>query len=469
MLQRFLLSSPFWWLLAAVFVFVIGSHLLLDGYFMDGTLYSVMARNMSEGLSSYSAPMVSETWLPRFHHSLQLGIILESFFFSLLGDHAWVEKLYSFFMCILQLVMIVKIWRLLFSNDDDAKRLAWFPALLWVTVPIVFWVFTNNMLEMTTSFFALLAVWLTLKGMQVERKGLWFLVAGTAVFLTVMSKSLMGAFPLAFLGLHWLTVRQFSFSKTLLNSFIVLGGFALALGAMLLYEPMREALSEHWNTMLAPSFEGKAGVVRSRFLVMKRVFLELIPMLGLTSLFLLIMTRELRKQIKWKWVVFFVLLAISASAPIMLSQKQAGYYAMPSYPYFAFAVAFICLPALKEWLGRINPNGMGWKVFRVLCMFALVAGLVFTFVRPDRYQRHEALFVAIEEFRPHVQEQGMIIATCPLMRKDFHVSANFYRKLHVSFDIENEHPFYLGNRNCSPGENYEQVAASGEFVLYKRN
>lgn len=468
MLQRFHSISPFWLLLAAVFVFLVCSPLLQEGCFMDGALYSTMARNMAEGIGTYSAPFVTETWLPQFHHSLQLGMVLESFLFSIFGDHSWVEKLYGIIMALLNMVLIVKIWQLLFRKDAETKRLAWFPALLWVTVPIVFWVFTNNMLEMTSSFFAVLAVWLTLLGLEEgERKILLFLLAGVCTFLAVMSKSIVGAFPLAVIGLHWLIVRKHTFPQALLYTFIVLGGFAMVFGLLLLYEPMRDALQEHWESMLVPSFEGKMGVDRGRFLVIKRVFFELIPMLGLSTLFLLIMKREIRARIDFKRVLFFIVLGIAASAPIMISQKQAGYYASPSYPYFATGVALLCVPLLKTWLSRVNTNAIGWKAFRIVAALALIGAITFTFVRTDRFTRHAEELTAVEEFAPILHEKGEIVSTCYSIRLMFHMNSYLYRKLYVSLEIEEGQTYYLGNVNCVPSDAYKPIKTSGQFVLYE--
>ncbi len=45
---------------------------------------------------------------------------------------------------------------------------------------------------------------------------------------------------------------------------------------------------------------------------------------------------------------FCLLTALSASLPLILSPKQAGHYAAPSYPFFVLASAIWCLPAVLE-------------------------------------------------------------------------------------------------------------------------
>ena len=63
--------------------------------FFDGVTHAAIARNMAIGVGDFWHPVFSPADGTGYHEQPPLGFWLESLLFRALGDHFWVEKLYS--------------------------------------------------------------------------------------------------------------------------------------------------------------------------------------------------------------------------------------------------------------------------------------------------------------------------------------------------------------------------------------
>ena len=151
-------NSSFIQLTIVVFLGLTFPLVLQEGLFMDGLIYSTLSSNLSSGIGTYWNPSFSETIMNSFHGHPPLGFILESFLFDLLGNEFYVEKIYSFFTCLLTAFFIIKIW-VKISYSKEIKKLYWLPILLWITVPRCFWAYNNNMLENTMGLFSIASLY----------------------------------------------------------------------------------------------------------------------------------------------------------------------------------------------------------------------------------------------------------------------------------------------------------------------
>jgi hypothetical protein len=467
MIDRLKNISPFWYLTIAAFLVLIASTLFQHGYFMDGLLYSTIARNMSVGIGDIWHPHFTDTTGSAFHESLPLGMYLESVFFSIFGDHYWVEKVYSIAAGLLHLLFLIKIWKLINRKDESISKLSWIPALLWVNTAMIFWSFTNNMLENTSGLFALLAVYLTLKG-ALEKQLKWLVIAGVVIVLAGLSKSVMSLFPLGAYFLYWISNKHEKIGKAALQQIIIIVTFVAFLAVLLLIEPVRYNLLTHWDVQLSPSLGGDKAVSSHRYDIIVRLFFELIPMMVLALLFYFIGKGKASEHIKWKSVLFFILVGLSASVPFMLSPKQSGYYLVPCIPYFALGFGMIMAPTIGNLLAKKNNASNGWKVFRLTALVICFAAFVFVFIRPGKYTRHEERIVAVEVFASHLPK-GSTICVCPSVRGDYPFLGYMYRRNYVSFDLKEDYEYFLSDGTCTP-DGCAPLKSSGKYTLYqKRN
>src|SRR5215218_7930757 len=119
--------QPFRWLAAALLVTLILPRIAQPGMFLDGVTYAVVARNMSIGIGSLWEPSFSTTLYPRFFEQPPLGMALEAGAFRLLGDHLYVERLFTVTVFALTAWLIVAIWR-----HRLPRTYYWLPLFFWI-------------------------------------------------------------------------------------------------------------------------------------------------------------------------------------------------------------------------------------------------------------------------------------------------------------------------------------------------
>ena len=152
-------QNTFWVIVLSIFCVLILPDLLAEGMFLDGIIYSDIARNLSIGngtlwnlkyIETLSGPNGSNT----FAGHPSPGFWIQALFFMALGDHTCTENIYSLFTCIVNLFLIILIWQTILMHAVS-KKMSWLPILLWIIVPVTYWSFSNNLLENTMSIFCL--------------------------------------------------------------------------------------------------------------------------------------------------------------------------------------------------------------------------------------------------------------------------------------------------------------------------
>ena len=157
-----------WLFTAAVLVGLLVPSLVQEGMFLDGVSYACIAKNMAKGMGGFAQPYYTATLYPVCYEQPPFALWLQSLFFRGFGDHFWVERLHTFCMAILTAVGISLNWRLFLKVTHSQvvspiSNMAWLPVLFWVTSPIVFWSYQNNMLECTMTVFVLFSVYFAAK------------------------------------------------------------------------------------------------------------------------------------------------------------------------------------------------------------------------------------------------------------------------------------------------------------------
>jgi 4-amino-4-deoxy-L-arabinose transferase-like glycosyltransferase len=87
--------------------------LIQDGFFMDGLLYTCVAKNQGNGIGSFWFPISDATWnvagKTTFHEHPPLVFGIQSIFFEVLGNSMYVERFYSFLTACITALLIVAI------------------------------------------------------------------------------------------------------------------------------------------------------------------------------------------------------------------------------------------------------------------------------------------------------------------------------------------------------------------------
>ena len=409
------------------------------GMFFDGATYATIARNMAAGVGDLWHPVffaegdrvppppspeelkaatawtVAETGADSkpvyrtqsdraFHDHPPLAFWLESLFFRALGDHYWVEKLYSALMGIGTALGIAAIWRQLFRERPQLRDCSWLPVVMWMAWPHWSWMYENNLLENTLGLMAIAGVYASLRAADARLAGWigWTALAAAATVGAVLSKGPVGLFPLATpLGIAICLKRRQPWRSLAACGLLPLM-FGALMGLVLLQPAAYECLSTYLRVQVQPSLSGQREIFHSTM----RNFWIITDIAGQMVLPLLIAAALLgwarwhraklaagQEPIEpraddgasiWPAMAFCAWTAASASLPIMLSPKQLGHYAAPSYPYYGLTFAVWCAPAVVTLLTLAKSAAevarAHWRVRAIsLAGMAVVATLCIVF------------------------------------------------------------------------------------------
>jgi len=357
-----LLAGLSWLLIAFFFILPLGQI----GLFDDGVFYGSISRNLAtEPRENAWQLVVSLTLDDRFNGHPPFMFWLQSYFFTILGDHFWVEKVFSFCCLLLSLLAIKSIWNLLLPK---AKLYAYLPVFCWLLTPMTWWSFGNNMLENLLTVLDLWAVFFIFKYIFANK---WFNINVLYIIILLISASLtkgpVGLYPLAVFATIFILGKKEQFYKTCVAVIsTVFGIISFYTVLILTNQPAQEFLYRYIELQISPSLSGLSAAT-SRFLILQKIVEENLILLALilTSLFVQKWKKIIVSQFNWVAFNTFIFIALSATLPMMISPKQLGFYIVPALPFFALAAAVLLLPA-AEYLRRYQGDWRWlWRAINV--------------------------------------------------------------------------------------------------------
>lgn len=352
-----------------VFFIIISSNFLSEGMFMDGILYSIIAENLSKSIGSFWHLQTDNHAAFYGHPPLAMGI--QSLFYHIFGNAYWVDKLYSMSTFGISALLIVLLWKEL----KFPLKHAWWTWFFWLTIPLVCWCSTNNLLENTMGVFILLSVLFYLKSLKKIRFFFCFL-SGTMLFLAFLCKGLTGLYPLVFPIIYCLCVRNKKLLSACGDVLIILLGLLLPLALLLtISSNAADFIKKYWQIQLVGSLTGE-HYVNTRFYILIQMICELIiPAigLGLTLLYFLKKKVLTMNENCIKIAISFALLALCGVLPIMVSMKQRSFYILTVFPFFAIAMSALLVPTLTSF--SLSPNMRKWMKVVSALVFMVGIGL----------------------------------------------------------------------------------------------
>ena len=393
-------NTPFWLLLIGLFLILVSKNLLTEGMFLDGVTYACISRNMACGLGSFWNPSYTQTIGHVFHSHPPLAFGLEALFFKVLGDHWWVEKLYSVLAFLFIGLLIALIWKRTTNN----LRWAWLPLLFWLVMPLATWCATNNMLENTMSVFVLLSVYLMIVGYQRNHK-IWLFLSAVALLLAFLSKGFTGLFPLVFPILYCAFDQKRKWIQGPIDSLILLVSIAVFAGIMFLVCPGSFGFIKDYIRLQVIGGGLHEATASSRFYIVFALLQQLmIPYVIAMALVICKARSKVNNKVfefppDKAWFYVFLIMGLVGVLPIMVSVKQRDFYMLAALPFFALACGHITLSMLTLWLPKITPKVRGWMTLGAGCVVLL--GVVLNVVHIGKYGRDEAL---IEEVKQKITE-----------------------------------------------------------------
>jgi 4-amino-4-deoxy-L-arabinose transferase-like glycosyltransferase len=264
-------------------------------------------------------------------------------------------------------ILVYFLAKELFAGDEKQK---WMPALVAVCLATTQYFLkysSHAMTDVPFTFFFTLGMYLYLRGLK---HGPFLLACGIAIGLAMMTRSPMGFFPLAIIGMHLLYRRNF---KTLFSPyFFGLILFAIAVpGAWYLREYAlfgNNFVEQHFANFLAHSSDAHSAVSSGRgpveqflwffeyiFLIVKLY----LPWFPLTFYGCYLVIKRERQTSSGALLLIWLLVVF---VPFSLADSKVFRYIMPIFAVFSVFSAY----ALLKLLGEKYVSGFARVAFALL-------------------------------------------------------------------------------------------------------
>jgi len=338
------------------FTFLFLPNFLRDGMFIDGLWYATISNNLANGIGSIWNPVFTRTIFPDFYEHPPGMFILQSFFFRLFGSGYEVERIYSFLILLITILLLFCLWALLFRNERSFRSLFFVPLFFFLIIEINYISYPNNLLENTLSVFTLSSIILMHVSYNYNNHMKYLLLAlgSMFVFFAVFVKGPVGLFPLIYPLIHRIAYRKKLWIPAISELLFVFFGFSSFLILAFTHPPVLDMYINYFESQVIAAIKGtRTENIRSNhFHILERLLMQsLIPLLIVVIIFITSYLRKLRTSINFKEnSLLVILLWASATFPLLITNKQASYYLVPALPFFSFGLAMPILQPIRKWL-----------------------------------------------------------------------------------------------------------------------
>ena len=463
------------WMTLALWLLLLVPWVFTQGIFVDGLYYGTIARNWYfEGTGTWNF-YLSKTQFQPFYSHPPLAFWLQGAVFSIVGDVWYCDRLYSALMCIATGSAIFGIWSLFYRKQN-----VWLPLLCWLLIPTVLWSYSNNILENTLTAACTWAVYWALSAVKQEKYGYLRLVAaGIFTFLGLMTKGPAAAFPLALPFLYFLCYRQKVSLMLIFSLLLPTITVFLCFGLLLFFDTEAAAYFQvYWQIQVLGSLSNRSASIGSHFFILYKLLEELLILSLLVVALLLYQNRRnnFRQAIQFfhnKQALLFLLIALSASLPILISPKQMGFYLLPSTPFWALATASLFHQNIKQLLAKQYLAIKKLSTIVTLFLFRTTLSLSIFNYRSG-YARDKALLLAIDNIIEKVPERQQLDMSYSLY-EEWILYGYFYRSAYISLEatatpLGNYYLLKKGEKIKLIGYEELELNASGAaiFRLYQK-
>lgn len=455
---------------AGIFMLIICHSWLSDGMFLDGTLYAILSRNLVNGSGTFWHPHLTNTLFPAFFEHPPLGYGLEAILFRIFGDSRFVERFYSLLTIFLTGMIIVSIWKLILKKSSTS----WLPLLFWMAMPTVTWTSVNNMLENTLVIFICLSVLFYIKSLKSNRI-LFLILSGFMLSSGFLTKGFVTFTPLAFPFFLWLFSGNNKFSSMVSDTCIILISSVLPLILLFLFTGAHEFFPKYIGMAFSKISTGVTA--DSRFYIIYRLVMELLPALGITLVLLFFYWKnKLSFNIRSSGIrqaSAFFSLGLAGVLPILATMDQSTYFLVLSFPFFAISLGLIVNPSVENLLERIDLNSKGYRFFKLTGVTALAAGIILSFYFSGDFNRDENTLKDMRVILAQLEENNTI-SILPEMYEDWSLHAYYgrYKNISLDPDLNNRHEYLLIRNSLysdTINKSFERIdLETKEYELFRR-
>lgn len=470
-------NLPFWLITIGIIIVLTLPILVKDGMFMDAMLYTSVAHNLSQGIGTFWFPQFSYnnmSGLTSFHEQPSLGLGIQACFFKLFGSGMYTERIYTFLMLVMAVWLIVLLWKEIYRSDNELQKQAWLPLLLWITIPVCYWSYCNNMMENTMNIFVLPAVLFSYRSCKANKDVIVYVfLSGLCIFLASLTKGLPGLFPIVIPFIYWLTIGNITFRRVFTATLILVGIPLLLYSLLMLYPESKDSLTIYFTKRVLGRIQNEP-VVSSRLSILWQLFMNMLPQLGLAAIVLIIAKR---KQIRTEGIyqktgLFFVITGLAGTLPLMATLVQKGFYMVPALPYFAIGLAMYMGPYTKELVETISNQRNMYRIISIAGIVILCFSLGFTISQIGKTSRNKELLHDVYAIGKIVPDHSVVaIPNNSDMWNEWDLQCYLMRYYNISIDPNKPHIFYVDNVNHHGQlpEKYKLVAHLEQYDLFKED
>lgn len=402
-------AAPFFSIILAIFILIFGNQFFTKGLFVDSIFYGCLAQNLYDGFGSLWDLSVTQHYQDVFVGHPPLGIWLLSGLMQGIGTPFWIERFFALLCLFFLLFGMAKIWKLVHPSTSILST--WWLWFLWGIILVNIWSFQQNLLDNLMVVFIVGTVYWSIKAVQ-QQQLFSSITAGLFLFLATFTKGPVGLFPLISIGAYWLVFRNIRLRDAIFLNLVVLLTLVLSY-TMLLYSSTeaQHYFEAYFQEQLVRSFSDDSLVTRGRFYILKLMLVEPIALwiiLAISLYYYQHKTQQISKQTKL-WAIFFLLLFLSGTLPMLVSPKQMRFYIVPALPFICLAVGTITSP----WITRILQPWIKKAFFApflyTLSLCILVLGIYLSYNNYGTYSRDEVLLKDIEQVCTVIPQKSKIL------------------------------------------------------------
>lgn len=468
-------SACFWIFTIGIISILVLPELIQDGMFMDGLLYSSVAKNLAEGRGSLWFLEYTQTMhTPFFHEQPPIGIWGQALFFKIFGSSIYSERIYCLFTLIFSIYLIQILWKNVVKDIPGLKAFGWYPVLLFGIIPVVFWAYSNNVLEDTMVVYALAITNLIFSSSKSDgRKYFRFTVAGILLFMAFMTKGFVGLFPIALPFFLWVIYRDKPFLKVVIDSAILTAiPVAIFFVLILVDEDAKLCLNTYLFERVFNSIQSVSNVSR-RTMIMEKLVLQMLLPIIITSSLLLIQRFKFNVKLdksQKKQSLIFLLIGISASLPLMVTKEQRTFYLVTSMPFYAISLALISGNAVKLLVNNLSLSTSLKYFIRILSVLILVTALTLTITKVGNASRDGEILHDIYLIGPKIP-QGEIICVDTDTWFKYNIHSYFIRHYNISLSTDKNCRYFVFDKQYANTLNMDKLKYipldTKKYDLYK--
>lgn len=437
----------------------------------DGVLYAVIARDMAHGAGSFWAPVwfyngSSPFGVGSFFEHPPLGLWLESLYFRFFGDGFVTERLFCLTEAFFLVTGIIVLWKRVF-NEKRFSYLLWVPVFISYTNLLIIKTVPRNFLDTTLTCFSLWAAIFIArdKASFFKNRVVALMLGSLFMFLGFLSNGIQAFFPIMIPLFDFLVRRQSSWKASTYEILFMLLMIAAMFLLLFYLQPASFInIKSYIFSQVLPSTIGAR--FNSSNLGWGRLHILIYPVIAsIVGLFLIaifyfssnyLSSVSNNKYLKQN-ALFFFLIALSASLPVVLAHRQVDNYILQSMPFYVLTISVILTPCFAKLIDKIKNLGSGFRIllYSISLMFLFIAITVFSikFGTPGRAKKVLKDINTIGGFFSEKYE----LSTSSRLSTAYGVRSYFERYTHVHLSFKEAGKYYLSYCNEPRLNSYKPV------------